>query len=84
MDDAGLFNEVQSRLKKRNGRWFSTLGILWRITLPLSLSGIIATGIFTFIFIWNEFLFGLVLTHTNARTLPVALTVISVPNQVFG
>jgi multiple sugar transport system permease protein len=49
------------------------LGVFWRITLPLSLPGLIATGTFTFIFAWTEFLFAVVITRTNSFTLPVAI-----------
>lgn len=52
----------------------SRLRALWSIVLPLSIGGLIATGIFTFVFVWNEFLFALVLTRTNAVTLPVAMS----------
>ena len=37
----------------------SRLGILRRITLPLSLPSIVATGLFVFMIAWNEFLFAL-------------------------
>jgi len=50
------------------------LGVLWRITLPLVLPGIIATATFAFIFSWTEFLFAVVLTRTNAYTLPVTIS----------
>ncbi|HET9662437.1 MAG TPA: carbohydrate ABC transporter permease [Thermomicrobiales bacterium] len=49
------------------------LGVFWRIALPLSLPGLIATGTFAFIFSWTEFLFAVVLTRTQATTLPVAI-----------
>jgi multiple sugar transport system permease protein len=49
------------------------LGVFWRITLPLSLPGLIATGTFAFIFSWTEFLFAVVITRTNSFTLPVAI-----------
>ena len=35
------------------------IGILRRITLPLSLPSIVATGLFVFMIAWNEFLFAL-------------------------
>jgi multiple sugar transport system permease protein len=47
-------------------------GAFWRVALPLTLPGLAVAAIFTFIFSWNEFLFALVLTESNARTLPVA------------
>jgi multiple sugar transport system permease protein len=49
------------------------LGVFWRITLPLSIPGLIATGTFAFIFAWTEFLFAVVLTRTDAVTMPVAI-----------
>jgi multiple sugar transport system permease protein len=49
------------------------LGVFWRIALPLSLPGLIATGTFAFIFSWTEFLFAVVLTRTDAFTMPVAI-----------
>ncbi len=42
--------------------------------LPLALPGIIATGIFTFILAWNDFLFALVLiTSDELKTPPVGV-----------
>jgi len=37
----------------------SRLGVLRRITLPLSLPSLMATGLFVFMIAWNEFLFAL-------------------------
>lgn len=46
----------------------------YRIVLPLSAPGIFATAILVFIFSWNEFLYALTLTSTQAsRTIPVAI-----------
>lgn len=47
--------------------------ILARIVLPLSMPGIAATALICFILAWNEFLFALNLTATNAGTAPVFL-----------
>lgn len=44
-----------------------------RIMVPLALPGMVATGILSFLFSWNEFLFALVLTNNRARTAPVGL-----------
>jgi len=44
------------------------------IALPLAAPGLAATGILTFIFSWNEFLFALILTGSKAVTLPVGIT----------
>ena len=41
----------------------SRLGVLFRITLPLSLPGIVAIVVYAFVTTWNEFIFALVLRH---------------------
>jgi multiple sugar transport system permease protein len=51
----------------------SRLGAFFRIVLPLTLPGLVATGVFVLIFSWNEFLFALILTRTAAKTAPVAI-----------
>ncbi|WP_066310527.1 carbohydrate ABC transporter permease [Bacillus sp. FJAT-29814] len=44
------------------------------VVFPLLLPGIVATGVFTFIYTWNEFLIALMLTNQqNKFTLPVGL-----------
>lgn len=52
----------------------SPFGVFFRITLPLSVHGIAAAALLSFIFSWNEFLFALLLTGPDTRTLPVAIT----------
>jgi multiple sugar transport system permease protein len=47
--------------------------VLWRVTVPLSMAGLLTTAAFTFIFAWNEFLFAVVLTRVNAQTVTVAI-----------
>lgn len=45
------------------------------IVFPLLLPGIVATGVFTFIYTWNEFLLALMLTNQQDKfTLPVGLS----------
>lgn len=51
----------------------STLQVLRHVTLPLAAPGIAATSILTFLFAWNEFLFALILTGNETRTLPIAI-----------
>jgi len=46
----------------------------WRVILPLALPGLAATAVFCFVLCWNEFLFAMILTRSNAVTLPVAIT----------
>jgi multiple sugar transport system permease protein len=45
----------------------SRLRFIYRILLPLSAPGILATGLFCFVTAWNEFLFGYVLINDDAR-----------------
>lgn len=52
----------------------SRTGALFRVILPAVLPGIVATLIFTFINVWNEFIFAVVFIRTNSlQTLPVGL-----------
>ncbi len=51
----------------------SRFGAFRRIVLPLSLPGLLAAGVFAFVLSWNEFLFALILTGRESKTLPVAL-----------
>jgi trehalose/maltose transport system permease protein len=47
----------------------------WQILLPLSLPGLVTTGLLAFINAWNEFLFALTFTTTGgARTTPVVIS----------
>jgi multiple sugar transport system permease protein len=54
-------------------------GAFWRIALPLVAPGIVAVSLFSFIFAWNEFMFALLLTRRNVRTLTII-----VPSLVGG
>lgn len=52
----------------------SPVGILRHIVLPLATPGLVSVGLLVFIFSWNEFLYALTLTASEAsRTLPVAI-----------
>jgi multiple sugar transport system permease protein len=52
----------------------SSLTILWRVLVPISLPGIVSVGVYTFMLAWNEFLFALTLTKTNdMRTVPIGI-----------
>jgi multiple sugar transport system permease protein len=53
----------------------TSFGALWRVVLPLAAPGILAAALLVFIFAWNEFLFALAFTATEAsRTLPVGIS----------
>ncbi|AEB45340.1 MULTISPECIES: carbohydrate ABC transporter permease [Micromonospora] len=49
------------------------IGAFRRVTLPLSVPGIATAGILSFIFSWNNFMFALVLSGADTKTLPVAI-----------
>jgi multiple sugar transport system permease protein len=52
----------------------SALGAFVRVMLPLAVPGLLATGLLVFIFAWNEFLYALTLTSSDAsRTIPVGI-----------
>jgi multiple sugar transport system permease protein len=51
----------------------SRLGTLLRVVTPTILPGVGATAILTSVVAWREFLFPLVLTSSNAQTLPVVV-----------
>ncbi len=48
-------------------------GVLWKIMLPMTFSGLVAVSIFVLIFSWNELLFALILTGGETRTLTVMI-----------
>ena len=52
----------------------SSFTALWRVLVPVSIPGIVATGVYTFLLSWNEFLFALTLTKsTEMRTVPIGI-----------
>lgn len=52
----------------------TAFGALRRVILPLSRPGLLAAGLLVFVFCWNEFLFALAFTATEAsRTIPVGI-----------
>ncbi|MDP6352092.1 MAG: carbohydrate ABC transporter permease [Alphaproteobacteria bacterium] len=56
--------------------------VVWSILLPLVRPGLVTAGLLAFIGAWNEFLFALTFTLTDAaRTVPVAIALISGASQ---
>lgn len=52
---------------------YNTWQMLTQIVLPLTLPALVTTGILTFIFAWNEFIFALsFITEETMKTIPVA------------
>ncbi len=47
--------------------------IFFQIVLPMSLPGLVATAMIILAFIWNEFLFALLLTSSKWQTLPILM-----------
>lgn len=52
----------------------SDVRVFFRICLPQVLAGLAATAVFGLILTWNEFLFALLLTGVETRTVPVAMS----------
>jgi multiple sugar transport system permease protein len=71
----GYFNTIPRELDEAvlvdgASRFFA----LWKVLVPVSVPGIVATAIFTFLLGWNEFLFALTLTKTTEmRTVPIGI-----------
>jgi ABC-type glycerol-3-phosphate transport system permease component len=70
----GLPRELEEAARTEGA---STLVILFRIIVPLSLPAIVVSGIFAFLLGWNDVLFASVLTRPETHTAAVAL-------QIFG
>jgi multiple sugar transport system permease protein len=47
---------------------------LWKVAIPLAAPGLVSAAVFSFIFAWTDFLFALILTTTDAVTLPVVVS----------
>jgi multiple sugar transport system permease protein len=58
--------------------------ILWRITLPLAVPGLISAGIFAFTLSWNEFIYALAfISSTEEKTVPVGVLTQLVEGDVY-
>ncbi len=71
----GFFDDVPIELEEAamiDG--CSRFSALIRVSLPLVVPGMAATAILAFIYCWNEFLYAVILTGREARTLPVIIT----------
>jgi multiple sugar transport system permease protein len=66
-----LPRELDESVKVDGGSGWTAL---WRILVPISVPGLIAVGVYTFMLSWNEYLFALTLTRTdNMRTVPIGI-----------
>ncbi len=58
--------------------------ILWKITLPLAVPGLISAGIFAFTLSWNEFIYALAFIQSSEKkTVPVAVLTQLVEGDVY-
>ena len=58
--------------------------ILWKITLPLAVPGLISAGIFAFTLSWNEFIYALAfISSTEEKTVPVGVLTELVEGDVY-
>lgn len=71
----GFFQEIPAAIEE-SGRidGASMTQRFVHLTLPIAKTGIIASAILTFVNVWNEFLFAVILTVRNAKTLPVVIS----------
>jgi multiple sugar transport system permease protein len=60
------------------------LQILWKITLPLAVPGLISAGIFAFTLSWNEFIYALAfISSSEQKTVPVGVLTQLVEGDVY-
>jgi multiple sugar transport system permease protein len=66
-----LPRELDESVKVDGGSGWTAL---WRVLVPISVPGLIAVGVYTFMISWNEYLFALTLTRTDdMRTVPIGI-----------
>jgi multiple sugar transport system permease protein len=71
----GFFEAIPPELEKAAAiDGASTMQTFTRIVLPISLPPLFASGIFAFIESWNEFMFAVILTRLNTKTVPIAIS----------
>ncbi|NPV55254.1 MAG: carbohydrate ABC transporter permease [Anaerolineae bacterium] len=51
----------------------SRIGAFFKVALPLSIPGVAASALYTFIYSWNDFLFALMLTSPKTKTIPLGI-----------
>lgn len=71
----GFFKEVPREIEEAaeiDG--LDSKRIFFKIVLPLSAPGVVATALLSFVFAWNDFLFANILSGSTTRTATVGLT----------
>jgi multiple sugar transport system permease protein len=62
----------------------SRVGAIVRVTLPVVVPGLVATGIFAFLSAWNELMFAVMFLSSQAKmTLPIALSTFIGQYQIY-
>lgn len=80
----GFFEEIPLEVEESSMvDGCSYLMTLLRIAIPMVRSGLAATIIFCFILSWNDFMYALVLTGVNTRTVPVSIAQFLTPHGMF-
>jgi multiple sugar transport system permease protein len=52
-------------------------GVIWRVTLPLSIPALVTVGLYTFMIAWNELLYALIfLNDRDMFTMPIKINTI--------
>ena len=60
------------------------LQIMWKVTLPLAVPGLISAGIFAFTLSWNEFIYALAFIQSSEKkTVPVAVLTQLVEGDIY-
>jgi multiple sugar transport system permease protein len=70
----GFFYDIPNEIEE--SAFIDGCGVLrgfLKISIPLTTPGIAATAVFCYMFSWNEFLFGLILSRIHSQTYPVQL-----------
>jgi len=58
-------------------------GVFWRVVIPLSRSSVVTMGLFSFLFVWNDYLWPLLVANQEAmRTIQLGLQIFSGRYQV--
>ncbi|MHB8063447.1 MAG: carbohydrate ABC transporter permease [Ruminiclostridium sp.] len=79
----GYFDTIPKSLDEAaNIDGCSTFQTFFRIILPLAIPGLVATGIYSFIQGWNEYMFAMTLTSSETmKTIPVGIAQLTSENR---
>lgn len=70
----GFFTDLPSSLYEAAELFGATeRQVFWKIALPSVLLGVVATAVFAFVLVWNEFLMASILTASSAKTVSIAV-----------